>query len=109
MKTNEPLYLAPEVLYRLGNASSPLLTRVRPDEIDEKLFNLIWRSLLSREEELETEITEMREGTDEAALIGNDLVYLRMCKNHLLKKAKEERFSKNAFSIEDDFIDLKHL
>ncbi len=29
----ETLYLAPEHLYRMGNASSPLTTKVRPDEI----------------------------------------------------------------------------
>jgi hypothetical protein len=34
MNSAENLYLAPETLYRLGNASSPLLTRVRPGEID---------------------------------------------------------------------------
>ena len=34
MSTRENLYLAPETLYRLGNATSPLLTRVRPGEID---------------------------------------------------------------------------
>jgi len=34
MKTNEVIYLSPETLYRLGNSSSPLLTRVRPGEVD---------------------------------------------------------------------------
>lgn len=34
MKKNEKLYLVPEDLYRLGNASSPLMTRIRPGEID---------------------------------------------------------------------------
>lgn len=34
MKTNEAVYLSPETLYRLGNGSSPLLTRVRPGEVD---------------------------------------------------------------------------
>ncbi|MCP3895649.1 MAG: hypothetical protein GY706_13630 [Bacteroides sp.] len=34
MKQNEKLYLVPEDLYRLGNASSPLLTRIRPGEVD---------------------------------------------------------------------------
>lgn len=34
MNRDEPLYLAPETLYRLGNASSPLVTRIRPGEID---------------------------------------------------------------------------
>jgi hypothetical protein len=30
VKQNEKLYLVPEDLYRLGNATSPLLTRLRP-------------------------------------------------------------------------------
>ena len=34
MKKNEKLYLVPEDLYRLGNATSPLLTKIRPGEID---------------------------------------------------------------------------
>jgi hypothetical protein len=34
MKTEEKLYLAPEDLYRLGNATSPLMTRMRPGEVD---------------------------------------------------------------------------
>lgn len=34
MKPNEKIYLSSESLYRLGNASSPLLTRIRPKEVD---------------------------------------------------------------------------
>ncbi len=34
MKTKEAIYLSPETLYRLGNSSSPLLTRVRSGEVD---------------------------------------------------------------------------
>jgi hypothetical protein len=34
MGSTETLYFAPEALYRLGNASSPLLTKLRPGEID---------------------------------------------------------------------------
>jgi len=34
MKPNEVIYLSPESLYRIGNASSPLLTKVRPGEVD---------------------------------------------------------------------------
>lgn len=34
MGATETLYLAPETLYRLGSSSSPLLTRLRPGEID---------------------------------------------------------------------------
>lgn len=34
MNRNEPLYLAPETLYRLGNGTSPLMHKMRPGEID---------------------------------------------------------------------------
>ena len=34
MSISEVLYLAPETLYRIGNATSPLLTKLRPHEID---------------------------------------------------------------------------
>lgn len=34
MNSKEVLYLAPETLYRLGNATSPLLSRMRPDDLD---------------------------------------------------------------------------
>jgi len=33
MNIKEKLYLAPEQLYRMGNASSPQTTKLRPDEI----------------------------------------------------------------------------
>ncbi len=31
---NETIYLSPETLYRIGNGTSPLLTKVRPGEVD---------------------------------------------------------------------------
>ena len=34
MTNSEAIYLSPETLYRIGNGSSPLLTKVRPGEID---------------------------------------------------------------------------
>ena len=34
MNSKEVLYLATETLYRLGNETSPLLSRMRPDDID---------------------------------------------------------------------------
>ncbi len=34
MNFKEKIYLSPETLYRIGNSSSPLLTKVRPGEID---------------------------------------------------------------------------
>lgn len=39
MNPREKVYLAPEALYRIGNASSPLLTKVRPGEIDTIVVN----------------------------------------------------------------------
>ena len=39
MNTKEVVYLSSETLYRLGNASSPLLTRVRAGEVDTKKIN----------------------------------------------------------------------
>ncbi len=75
--------------------------------IDEKYFNLLWRALSERESELELDIENS--DMDDAALIGNDLVYLRMCKKEIEEKAKQENFSKGAFSIEDGYIDLSEL
>ncbi len=34
MIPQEKIYLSPETLYRIGNGSSPLLTKVRPGEMD---------------------------------------------------------------------------
>ncbi len=75
--------------------------------IDEKLFNLLWRSISERESELECNIE--RSSDDESALIGNDLVYLRLCKNDLKDKAKTANFSEGVFSLEEDYIDLSEL
>ncbi len=70
--------------------------------IDENYFNLLWRALSERENELELDIENSN--SDDAALIGNDLVYLRMCKKELEEKAKQENFFKGAFSVEDGYI-----
>ena len=75
--------------------------------IDEKLFNMLWRSISERENELEFSVQQA--DTDDAALIGNDIVYLRMCKKELEEKAKASNFSKGAFSLEDSYIDLSDL
>ncbi len=75
--------------------------------IDEKYFNLLWRALSERESELELDIENS--DSDDAALIGNDLVYLRMCKKEIEEKAKQENFSKGTFSVEDGYIDLSDL
>lgn len=77
--------------------------------IDEKLFNLLWRSISERESELLSEIQQAGEDSDEASLISNDLVYLRLTKSDLEKKAKKSKFSAGSFSLEEGFIDLSKL
>lgn len=78
-------------------------------EIDEKLFNLLWRSIHAREAELLDELSQEPEGSDEAALIGNDLAYLRLYKKELQEQAKASSFSEGTFSLDDNFIDLANL
>lgn len=75
-------------------------------EIDEKFFNLVWRSLAARERDLLSKIAQQMEDSDEAALLGNDVVYLRLCKRALEESAKNAAFSKGSFSLEEKFIDL---
>jgi len=77
--------------------------------IDEKYFNLLWRSITERENELLSEIEQAGEDSDDAALIGNDLAYLRLCKKELEEKAKSSAFSQGAFSLDDGYIDLASL
>jgi hypothetical protein len=102
MNISEPLYLAPENLYRIGNASSPLLT-------DEKYFNLIWRALHEREQSLISEIEFAGAESDNAALTANDLIYLRLCKKELAETARATGFSESAFSEDDGYLDLTQL
>lgn len=77
--------------------------------VDEKYFNLLWRSLSERESELEINIEQSDPDSDDAALMGNDLVYLRMCKKELEGNAKQANFSDGAFSLEDNYVDLSDL
>jgi len=77
--------------------------------IDEKYFNLLWRSLLERESELEANIEPFGINTDDAVLMGNDLVYLRLCKKELKENAQKANFSEGAFSMDDDYVDLSDL
>jgi len=77
--------------------------------IDEKYFNLLWRSLSERETELEASIGQVDSNADESALLGNELVYLRMCKKDLEENAREAGFSEGVFSLDDDFVDLTDL
>jgi len=76
--------------------------------VDEKYFNLLWRSLSERESELEANI-EQSDDADDAALMGNDLVYLRLCKKELEESAQKENFSEGAFSVDDDYVNLSDL
>jgi hypothetical protein len=76
-------------------------------EVNEKLFNLLWRSIDARERELLADPSQKPEGSDDSALIGNDVVYLRLCKKDLEKKrARAAGFSDGAFSLDDGHIDL---
>jgi hypothetical protein len=57
-------------------------------EIDEKYFNLLWRSIIARENELLDSLSQYDEESDEAVLISNDIFYLRLCKKDLQDKAQ---------------------
>ena len=78
-------------------------------DIDEKYFNFLWRSITCRENALLAKISDESEDSDEAALLANDVVYLRLCKKGLEEKAKNAVFSEGAFSLEEKFIDLTDL
>ena len=78
-------------------------------EIDEQYFNLIWRSIALRENELLGKIAALPEGSDEAALLGNEVVYLRLCKKDLETKAKSAAFSSGSFSQDDEFMDMTDM
>lgn len=78
-------------------------------EINEKFFNLLWRSLHARETELLRQIADKGEDSDDAALAGNDVVYLRLCKDELEEWAKAAVFSDGVFSLDEGFIDLADL
>lgn len=77
--------------------------------INEQLFNLLWRALNERDNELESQAQQAGEESDESALIGNDLVYLRLVMKELKEKAENAKFSESVFSTDDDFIDLSSL
>ena len=76
--------------------------------IDEKYFNMLWRCLSEREAEMAFSI-ENDPNSDESALLGNELVYLRLCKKELESKAKKANFSPSAYSLDDGFVDLSEL
>lgn len=76
-------------------------------EVSEKNFSLLWRSLHALEEKLLKVIEEHGDDPDGelAAFAGNDLVYLRLYRDHLKKAAKESVFSDNVFDLSDDVIE----
>ena len=76
--------------------------------INEKYFNMLWRALSEKESEMAFSI-EQNPDAEESALLGNELVYLRLCKNELEEKARKAYFSPSAFSIDDGFVDLSEL
>ena len=78
-------------------------------KVNERYFNLLWRSIVARENELIDSISQEDEDSEVSALISNDIVYLRLCKNELKEKAEESFFSDGAFSLDDDYIDLADL
>jgi hypothetical protein len=78
-------------------------------QIDEKYFNLLWRSVVARENELLNKLSKEDEESDEAALISNDIVYLRLTKKDLKEKAGKAGFSRGSFSLNDGFVDLADL
>jgi len=77
--------------------------------VDEKYFNLLWRSLLERESELEANIEQSDTNVDDAALMGNDLAFLRLCKKKLKENAQKANFSEGAFSVNDGYVNLSDL
>lgn len=76
--------------------------------IDERYFNLLWRSLHAREREMLGMIAA-DEDSDDAALLSNDVVYLRLCMRSLEAKAREAGFPEHVFSLSEEFIDLADL
>lgn len=76
--------------------------------LDERGLNLIWRALRDRELKLLRQIDESGEDSDEAALLANDVVYLRLYQAELRRKA-EGIFSESAFSLDEGWLDLSKM
>jgi len=75
-------------------------------KLDEKAFNLVWRSLNDREAALLKAVENEPSGSDEAALLSNDLVYLRLYKAELEETGQKAKLPVSAFSLENGVIDL---
>jgi hypothetical protein len=80
-------------------------------KVDERYFNMLWRSLLAREKELMEIVAEHEddEDSDEAIMAANDVVYVRMSKKSIEKLAREAGFPESAFSVDDTIVDLREL
>jgi hypothetical protein len=77
--------------------------------LNDKAFNLIWRALHDREAKLLNIVeTAEDEDADDVVMAANDLVYLRMFKEHLEKQGREV-FRENTFSLSDEIVDLSKL
>ena len=77
--------------------------------IDEKYFNLLWRSFAAREELLESRLNELNDESVEVAQLSNDLVYLRLCQKELKETAEKSNFTDGAFSLDEGIIDLAEM
>jgi len=70
-------------------------------KLEQKHFNLIWKSLHARENDLLQRVKQFGDDSEEGAFALNDLVYLRLYKKELQIDA-EKIFYKNAFNISDE-------
>jgi hypothetical protein len=68
-----------------------------------KHFSLIWMALHDREEKLLKIIEENGEDSDEAALAGNDIIFLRLYRKELKQRA-ETVFNSNVFDLSEEPI-----
>lgn len=73
---------------------------------DERGFNLVWRALHDRERKLLTMIEQAGEESDDAALLANDVVYLRLYMDDLKRQAVDVLGS-GAFSLDEGWVDLR--
>ena len=69
-------------------------------------FSLIWMALHDREQKLLQIIEGYGEDSDEGALAANDIIYLRLYRDELQKKAVEV-FEPNVFDLSEEQIQVK--
>lgn len=75
-------------------------------EVSEQNFNLLLRSLDALEKNLLQVIRENEDDDDSelAAFAGNDLVYLRLYRDDIIKDAQSAGFGKSAFNLSDETL-----